>query len=97
MMDQQGRVLRLRWRRTWADREDDYVASAPNYTGDVGRIYRASGGPGDGQWNWFMQALGPGIARSPDQSGMAASAREAAAEVERVWFRDTDNALHGEP
>ena len=97
MIDQQGAVLRLKWRKTWPDREDDYVAAAPTYAGDVGRIYKASGGPGDGQWNWFMQAHGSGIVRSPDQSGTAPSARQAAAEVERVWFRDTDPAIHDAP
>ncbi|WP_281435957.1 hypothetical protein [Oricola nitratireducens] len=31
--------LKLRWRRTWSERDNDFACAAPEHRGSVGRIY----------------------------------------------------------
>lgn len=78
--------LRLKWRHTWPDREDDFCAEAPTFDGSVGRIYRHDSGPSKGQWFWAFQAHGYDISRTGDLSGYEPSARQAAKRVEDAWF-----------
>lgn len=70
-------AFRLRWRATWPDKPDDFVARVgPHYC----RIYRMNGGPQDGRWYWCAArdaALG---------SGHGDTARAAALEAERRFF-----------
>lgn len=80
--------LRLKWRQTWPDRENDFVAGTEAYQGPIGRIALEDGG-GDkrGWWSWAFQARGPEIRLSSGtRSGYQPTAREAAREVERTWF-----------
>ena len=79
--------LRLKWRQTWADRENDFVAKAPGFEGSVGRIFFQLGGINNpDRWFWTMNATVDGVAFS--NSGHAATARDAARHVEDIWFRD---------
>lgn len=55
--------------------------------GAGGRIYLFVNGPTMGKWFWTVTAIGKGLAApNGDDRGYADSAREAGAEVERVWF-----------
>lgn len=81
--------LRLRWRHTWPDRPNDFVAEAPGYSGSVGRIYliEENHGPHGGKWFWAFQALGPEISRNiGNVKGYEPSPRQAAKCVEDAWF-----------
>ncbi len=80
--------LRLKWRQTWPDREQDFVASASGYDGPVGRIYeQQKPGSGDIHWFWAFQASAGEVSRNiGTTSGHEATAREAAREVEQCWF-----------
>ncbi|HHV69157.1 MAG TPA: hypothetical protein GXX48_16125 [Ochrobactrum intermedium] len=79
--------LRLKWRKTWEDREDDFIASAPNFPGNVGRFHKHVGSS-DGGWNWSFQAMDLPVARASlgETSGIETSAREAAKKIEDIWF-----------
>ena len=68
--------LRLKWRKTWADEENDFVADGPD-GGTIGRIYlRDTGGLLKGQWSWFYGAT----------TGTEPTARHAAKAIEDLWF-----------
>lgn len=77
--------LRLEWRLTWSDAEDDFSAVADGYEGFVGRIYK-DGGQSEA-WAWSMTAHGYDIARVGELHGCEADARDAAHMVEAAWFR----------
>jgi hypothetical protein len=69
-------LLRLKWRKTWADEENDFVAVGPD-GGTIGRIYlRDTGGLLKGQWSWFYGAT----------TGTEPTARHAAKAIEDLWF-----------
>jgi hypothetical protein len=71
-----GIELRLKWRRTWPDKEHDFVAFADDGQ-QIGRFYwRDSNSPGSYAWVWFSRG----------SSGKAGSPREAAKAIEDVWF-----------
>jgi hypothetical protein len=90
--------LRLKWRHTWDDREDDFSAIAPSYSGCVGRIYLNSGGPTDGLWFWSLTASGSDISRNVGKlSGYESSARLAARAVEDAWFSAIKGSTHDSP
>lgn len=81
--------LRLKWRHTWPDREADFVAEAPTYSGNVGQIYYVPEhhGPKAGSWYWAFQAFADDISRNIGHPfGHEPSARETAARVEAAWF-----------
>ncbi len=80
--------LRLKWRKTWEDREDDFVANAPNFPGNVGRFHKHIASS-DGGWSWSFQAMDLPVARGSlgETSGIEPSAREAAKRIEDIWFR----------
>jgi hypothetical protein len=81
----------LRWRLTWDEKENDYTASAPTYAGPVGRVYLNQ----DGSWCWSMNADGWEISRNIGRLyGCAATAREAAAEVEESWRAAIRGTVH---
>jgi len=70
-----GIELRLRWRRTWEDKDHDYTAETER--GYSTRIYwRATGSPETAGWFWA----------SYTSSGTAPTAREAAKAVEDAYF-----------
>jgi hypothetical protein len=77
--------LKLKWRRTWPDQDNDFVAMDDRCTGNVGRIYRHTSI--EERWQWFLQAFIPGVPLPVDSSGLADTAREAAAALEAAWFR----------
>jgi hypothetical protein len=81
-------ALKLHWRHTWDDKDNDFTAEADGYQGSVGRIYlHDSGGHLNGSWFWAMNAFGPEISRNIEPlSGYEPSPRKAAREVERAWF-----------
>lgn len=90
--------LRLRWRRSWADRDHDFTAEADTCPGGIGRIYRHdTGGSVDGSWYWSLYAYGPGIARGGVMQGYEPSAREAAHRVEDAWFTAIRGSHHDIP
>lgn len=77
--------LKLKWRKTWDDAEDDFVAvGVPGVHGDIGRIYLVRGGPQNARWTWGINARLPELFLS--DSGSEATAREAAKRVEDLWF-----------
>lgn len=79
--------LRLRWRQTWPERENDFVAETGDYQASIGRIYLYDSGPQQGLWFWAFQAFGDDVSRNIGKlTGVEPSAREAAREVERAWF-----------
>lgn len=80
--------LRLRWRQTWPDREQDFVAEAAGYQGSIGRIYeQLKAGTLDKHWFWSFQAYSGEVSRNIGATtGHESTAREAAREVERCWF-----------
>ena len=89
--------LRLKWHKTWEDRENDFAAEAPAY-GLVGRIYVYTSGPSKGRWIWSLTAHGGDVSRNIGKlSGYAESAREAAKEVENAWFAAIKGTVHDRP
>jgi len=80
--------LALHWRKTWDDKEDDFVARASNFPNNVGRIYKHIA-TAEGGWTWAFQAMELPVALSKlgETSGIEPSAREAAKRVEDIWFR----------
>lgn len=87
--------LKLRWRQTWDDHENDFAAYAPTYDGSVGRIYLHEDGPMQGKWFWAFQGFGPEISRNIGKlSGFETSARRAAREVETAWFASIRGTIH---
>lgn len=87
-MDDHEITFRLKWRPTWPDREQDFVAEAAGYSGPVGRIYESLKPGGlDTYWFWAMNAHGHEISRNAgDTSGYEATPRQAAKRVEDSWF-----------
>jgi hypothetical protein len=78
--------LRLRWRKTWDDKEKDFVADAPGYESCC-RIYEALKPRGEGvEWFWSMTAHGYEISRAGKTSGYEETARRAARAAEEAWF-----------
>jgi len=70
-----GIELRLKWRRTWQDKEHDFTAETER--GYSTRIYwRSTGSPETAGWFWA----------SYTSSGTAPTAREAAKAVEDAYF-----------
>ena len=58
-------TLRLRWRHTWLDREDDFAAAVDGYDGPVGRTYKEwKLGALEDHWFWAMNKHGPEISRN---------------------------------
>lgn len=86
MTTAEGITLRLKWKHTWPDMDEDFVAHAPGYNLGIGRIYRLGGGPRGGEWFWSMTAFGNGIRHEGTLSGVEATPREAARRVEQAWF-----------
>jgi hypothetical protein len=83
--------LKLRWRHTWSDKDDDFVAELPAgcaYSGTVGRIYKHFKPGGEGYyWLWAMNAWGHGILRVAGKlDGYEDTPRMAAKQVEDSWF-----------
>jgi hypothetical protein len=98
--DSENIVLRLKWRKTWEDREDDFVAQAPSYNGSVGRIYFVPEhhGPKVESWYWAFQAFGDDISRNiGNLHGHADTARLAAQAVENAWFLAIAGTRHEIP
>lgn len=86
-MDDHEIELKLRWRHTWEEKDNDFVAEAPGYPDSVGRIYESiiPGGT-DTHWFWSMNAHGAFISRAGKNSGYEATPRQAAQQVEKAWF-----------
>ncbi|CAM5598653.1 hypothetical protein MAUB1S_10123 [Mycolicibacterium aubagnense] len=77
--------LKLKWRKTWDNVEDDFVAvGVPGVHGDIGRIYKHAGGPQNARWSWSVYARLPTLMLS--DGGTEDTAREAAKKVEDLWF-----------
>jgi hypothetical protein len=81
-----GIQLRLKWRRTWPDIENDFVGLDERAQGGiVGRIIWNKIHEGE-HWTWSMTAFGPGINRPHECHGRLPTPREAAAAVEAAWL-----------
>lgn len=76
--------LRLKWRKTWPDRENDFAAFSPRVKHGVGRIYLHNSGPHP-FWFWTMHATVANF--HGNKAGSAEDARAAAASVEAQWFK----------
>lgn len=87
--------LRLGWKKTWADRENDFVGHAPNFDHTVGRIQLIEHGPQQNSWSWSLTAAGEHVQREGigALTGVELSPREAARAVENAWF----TAVKGSP
>jgi len=87
--------LRLRWKKTWPDRENDFVGHAPNFEASVGRIQLVEHGPQQNSWSWSLTAAGEHVRREDigALTGSEPSPREAARAVENSWFA----AIKGSP
>lgn len=80
-----GIELRLKWRRTWPDREHDFVGVDMRFgeQSAAGRFYWVNtSNPVYDRWTWAI--TGDGFFGGAH--GAAKSAREAAAAIEREWF-----------
>ncbi|MBX3580856.1 MAG: hypothetical protein KF810_03030 [Rhizobiaceae bacterium] len=83
--------LRLKWRRTWPDRENDFVGVDPISGKTIGRFHVSSAGNDAGKWIWLYQASFPGLPWAEiHRSGFEATPREAAKAIEDTWFRATE-------
>lgn len=83
-------VRRLKWRKTCADKERDFVADSPLPDHTIGRFCQHNtGGIYGGHWTWFYQAAIPGLGRSDrfKLSGYAETPSEAAKTIEDQWFK----------
>lgn len=80
--------LKLLWKKTWPDRENDFVGHAPHFEGSVGRIQLVEHGPQQNSWSWSFTAVGEHILRGGigALTGTEPSPREAARAVENAWF-----------
>ena len=75
--------LKLKWRRTWDDHDNDFSAFDERYKGgEVGRFYLHDSGPTKGQWFWYLTAYGRDLKRPGLDRGYVDSAREAGACVD---------------
>lgn len=78
--------LKYKWRRTWADRENDFLGEDPDNLDQfgnpstIGRFYLTHI-PGGVAWRWFVQWVPPGGGVELP-SGVAQSEREAAKAIE---------------
>lgn len=98
--DPESITLRLRWRATWPDREADFVAEAPTYNGNVGRIYYVPENHGmqSNRWFWAFQAFGDDVNRGGiNLSGHEDTPRQAARRVEDAWFSAIRDGRHDVP
>lgn len=80
--------LKLKWRKTWPDRPDDYVGFAEGDGHPIGRIIKGAGGnwANRNRWSWYYQAFMPGLSGNKLPSGgIEDTARSAALEIEKVW------------
>jgi hypothetical protein len=74
-------ALRFRWRRTWSDVADDFIAVIPDDEGNC-RVYLFTGGETQaGQWYWVANLPHRNLA-----SGFAPTARKAALAAEAAFF-----------
>ena len=99
-MDDHEIELRLRWRHTWEDGGDDYVAEASGsgFDGPVGRIYRHEHGTKQSQWTWSMTAHGAEVSRNfGPLHGEEPTPRRAAYEVERAWSKAIEGTSLARP
>jgi len=81
--------LRLSWQAAWADRENDFLAHAPNFDGTVGRIFQTEMSTGI-VWEWFFHAHGPDICTPVgNMRGSEPTPRLAAKRVEDAWHAAT--------
>jgi hypothetical protein len=74
-------ALRLRWRKTWPDAADDFVAVLADDEGSC-RVYLHTGVQVEvGRWHWVANLPHRHLA-----SGYASTAREAALAAEAAFF-----------
>lgn len=87
--------LKLKWKKTWPDRENDFVGHTPNFDHPVGRIQLIEHGPQQNSWSWSLTAPGEYVRREGigALTGVEPSPREAAKAVETAWFE----AIKGSP
>lgn len=96
MIDEPEKIeLKLRWRKTWPHRENDFNGFASNFEASVGRIQLVEHGPQQNSWSWSLTAAGEHIRREGigALTGSEPSPREAARAVENAWFA----AVKGSP
>jgi hypothetical protein len=89
MTDEPEKIeLKLKWKKTWEERENDFVASSPVFEASVGRIQLVEHGPQKNGWSWALTAAGEQIRREGigALTGFEPSPREAARAVEIAWF-----------
>jgi hypothetical protein len=83
--------LRLKWRRTWKDTEDDFCCEDPERgVTSIGRFYYSLGGQIGKGWLWTVYAAVPhfdGSTWNGGGSGVADTPRQAAKCIEDDWFR----------
>ncbi len=91
-------VLKYKWRKTWPDRENDFVGrdpDTPDHLGapsTIGRFYLTRTPDGE-RWVWYMQWGGNDRERV-NTSGLSLTAREAAKEIENNF--DKLKQIYGE-
>lgn len=89
MTDEPEKIeLKLKWKKTWEERENDYVARSPVFEASVGRIQLVEHGPQNNGWSWSLTAAGEHIRREGigALTGFEISPRVAARAVETAWF-----------
>lgn len=81
--------LKLKWSKTWEDRDGDFHAHSPVFDQSVGRFYLNQSGINKDSWTWSLTAAGEGIKRHEigALNGVESSARHAAKAIEDAWFR----------
>lgn len=95
MPDEPKIELRLKWRKTWPDREQDFVGLDELSGTKVGRIYVSVAGDTTGSWLWHYQASLPGLPWSSlNRGGVEETARRAAKAIEDVWFKAIEGSRY---
>lgn len=81
--------LKLKWTKTWEDREGDFHAHSPVFDQTVGRFYLNESGANKDSWTWSLTAAGEGVKRHDigALNGVEPSARHAAKAIESSWFK----------
>lgn len=88
--------LRLKWRLTWpGEVENDFVGYVPGLIDTlgrpvqkIGRIHIIKGDPHGGEYVWYYQANLPRLPwKELNRGGWEPTAREAAKQIEDIWFR----------
>ena len=79
-------LLKLTWRRTWADVPGDFCAYAPEALGPVGRVYEIYSNTGSTIWLWACFGWLPDRSTMLNGLGREETKHAALMALEAYWF-----------